>query len=116
MGVVTGRTKRIEPSDGGWIDIRALSWVTMDTARSKKIAQLADVMKALRDVPLPAQNGTKPDRLAGYDLGTVLRHGVVAWSYGDEVNVEELDDATAQWAARQILDHSLPDEAEVGKA
>ena len=116
MGLVTGRTKRIEPSDGGWIDIRALSWVTMETARTRKFGQLAEVAKALKDIPLPEQNGTKPDRMASYDLGTLLKHGIVAWSYADEVNVDDLDDATARWAARQILDHSLPDEAEVGKA
>jgi hypothetical protein len=120
MGIVTGKTKRIEAPDGsGTIDIRALGFGMLETAQTKRIEKLASTMKILGDLNLPASSGNgaaQEDRVGGYDLFTLLEAGITSWSYGDKVDVNQLDEPTAKWAAREILDYSSPDEAEVGKA
>jgi hypothetical protein len=118
MALVTDKTKRIEAPDGsGWLDIKALGWLALDNARTKRLHQLADLAKALKDVTLPtAPKSSEPtDPLVGYDKRYLLAHGVAAWSYSDTVDVEQLDEPTADWAAHEILAYSVPGETEVGK-
>ena len=61
----------------------------------------------------PASDGPPADPLAGKDIATVLRYGIVGWSYTEAdgetavpISPEEillLDEATSLWAAREIL-------------
>jgi len=127
MGLVTDKTKRVEAPDGsGWVDIKALGWLALDNARTKRIHQLSERLQALKDLKLPTAAelkdltslaaAQKPDPLTAYDKRYLLTHGIAAWSYGETVDVEALDEATADWAAREILSYSVPGESEMGKA
>lgn len=63
----------------------------------------------------PPKLDAEKDPLDDYDQGTVLRHGVIAWSYRDPVtpeNVADLDPTTAEWAAREICRLSDPQRTE----
>lgn len=119
MGTVTGKTMRLDVPDGsGWLEIKALGWLVLDNAKTKRLHQLADMAKSLKDLTLPTNaRSTEPvDSLVSYDKLYLLAHGITAWSYGDTIDVEELDDPTADWAAREILAFSVPGVSEVGKA
>jgi hypothetical protein len=118
MGTVTGKTTRLNvPGEDAWIEIRALGWLTLDTARTKRLHQIVEMAKTLKDVTLPVSSApAAPDPLMSYDRLYLLESGITAWSYSDTVDVEQLDDPTAQWAAREILAYSVPGETEVGKA
>jgi len=114
MGVVTGITRRLEVpgEDGAHITIRMLSWLTLDRARKAKLADLTDQMRALSGIELPKSDATvATDPFASYDRLTLLKAGITEWSYGTDVAPEELDDRTAEWAAREILDLSVPTDA-----
>ncbi len=117
MATVTGKTKRLDTPDGsGWVEIRALGFLALENAQKKRLNDVIEMAKALKDVPTPPSNGTEPDPLNSYDKLYLLKHGLTAWSYEGEVNVEELDKPTADWAAGEILEYSVPGETEVGKA
>lgn len=117
MGLVSQITKPLEvPGEtGATIDIRMLSWLTLDKAKRIRLGELAEISKMLAGVqgsfPTPAADAQR-DRLAEYDKGTLLKHGIVSWSYGETIDIEQLDGPTAEFAARAILDYSLPGEAQ----
>ena len=118
MGLVTDKTKRVEAPDGsGWVDIKALGWLALDNARTKRIHQLSERLQALKDLTSLAA-AQKPDPLTAYDKRYLLTHGIAAWSYGEFLPdlIEALDEPTADWAAREILSYSVPGESEMGKA
>jgi hypothetical protein len=128
MGLVTDKTKRVEAPDGsGWVDIKALGWLALDNARTKRIHQLSERLQALKDLKLPTAAelkdltslaaAQKPDPLTAYDKRYLLTHGIAAWSYGEFLPdlIEALDEPTADWAAREILSYSVPGESEMGK-
>lgn len=125
MGVISKITKRLDvPNEPGqWIEIRMLSWLTLDKAKKEKLKEFGALSRTfvqLREAI--AANGTaaleearvaaKSDPVQEFDKLTLLKHGIAAWSYGDEVAPEDFDEPTAEWAARQILNYTLPTEAE----
>lgn len=124
MALVTDKTKRVEAPDGsGWLDIKALGWLVLDNARTKRLHQLTELMRSLKDLTLPSGPAQAPDPLTAYDKRYLLVHGIADWSYPkndtgkiDPEDVEQLDEPTADWAAREILAYSVPGETEVGKA
>lgn len=125
MGLISKITKVVEipgePSE--WLEIRQLGWVTLEKAKTQRLAaliQMNDVLGALREaiknggaVVQEAKAAAAKDPFQQYDQLTLLRHGVAGWSYKADVDVELLDEKTAEWAARQILAYTLPGEAEV---
>lgn len=59
------------------------------------------------------------DPLKGMDVMTVLRFGIMAWSYErpvDEASIRLLDPDTAAWAAKQIVGIHTKDELEKSSA
>ncbi len=115
MGLTKNVTKRLEVpgEDGAWISIRMLSWITLDKAKKIRTGELIETARSLSGVELPTPTvAAEKDRLVQYDMGTLLKHGIVSWGYGDEVDIEQLDAPTADWAARAILDYALPGPAE----
>tara|TARA_Y100000310_G_scaffold9631_2_gene10355 strand:+ start:4169 stop:4585 length:417 start_codon:yes stop_codon:yes gene_type:complete len=119
--------------DGVRFEIRGLSWVQMDDARSKAAAGQREVLKDLGADFLAALGSTDPDeserameRLeeqryhpTQFDTGTLLKAGVVDWNYtnGSDEDVpvsdetlEQLDEATAVFLVEQIINITRPPE------
>jgi hypothetical protein len=121
MGIVSKISKRIEVPEepGQWIEIRMLSWLTLDKARKERMKELMgmrDLFVLLKDVTAngaaESVKAAEQDPLQSFDQLTLLRSGIVSWSYGEGVAPEELEEKTAKWAALEILVFTLPDEAQ----
>ena len=118
---------------GQWFEFRGLSWVQLADARSQASAEQREIIKDLGPEFLSQLGSTdteESDRAvkaleaqkynaSNYDTGTLLRAGVVDWSYengdGESVAVTDetlanLDEATAVWACEMILDITKPPE------
>lgn len=116
MGVVSDVTKRLEvPGEPeAYLEIRMVAWLTLDKARRLRTQEALSAVKAiggtidLGGIDIKGVDEEVPDRLQLYDKLTLLKHGVVGWSYPGEIDVEKLDLPTAHWAAREVLDYSLP--------
>ena len=102
---------------GQRIQIRMLPWPALKDAQETRTAAAlqnaramgGDLLSSLSSVErtVPAE----VDDLAGYDVGTLLRAGIVGWTYDAPVapgTIADLDDVTAPWAAREILRYSHP--------
>lgn len=126
MGLRSKLTKRLDvPGDPEqWIEIQTVSFLTLDHAQTEKLKSIGDLGKTFTQLrEAMAQNGgaaliaeartaAAKDRLQEYDKFTLLKHGLTAWSYPGPVTPEDLEGHTAEWAAREILDYTLPSEAE----
>lgn len=103
---------------GQWVEVRKLSWRQLDEARERRSRSVmenldalpSEMLRVLREQPAQeAANGVAPeqeDDASTYDHTTLLRHGVVAWSYEEPVNDEmiaDLDEATAAFFVEQVL-------------
>jgi len=108
--------------------LRLLAWPERDKAQLEKTRRsfrvmegvAPEVMAALpqRDAPTEPVAGSE-DPLDDYDLGTLLEFGLVSWSYDRELNAESrklLDDRTAKWLGRQIVDLNSWSEEDVGNS
>ena len=116
MGLRSDVTKTVEvPGDPGQsLTIRMVAWTTLDKAKDIRTRELAAQFAAMGDaVDRLQSNGEKPDRLLQFDKFTLLKHGIVAWSYPDELNIERLEPPVVEWAAREILDYTFPDATQV---
>ena len=119
MALTRGVTRKVEipHEEGAWMELRQLNYRQLTAARRAKLDDTLGLLRAMQDLTLPQPDGLQQaDPLVSYDVGVLLHHGIVAWSYGDEVTPDELDERTANWAAREVLAMSVPDEAAVGKA
>lgn len=112
--------REIPHEDGEWMEFRRLSWKQLDeisdaasVAALRHVKDLgpeilAGMRSAVRADGLQEQlRATESDPLNGYDLGALLRAGIVAWSYDepfDQAVVDELDPVTAKWAGEAILE------------
>jgi len=102
-----------EPND--WMELRALSGKKLEEAswwaqrKAIEMAKLAgqefiDAMETYRADLAEAE--VKANPLQQYDIETLVRSGIVAWSYEMRLtpeNIAELDSETREWAAREIL-------------
>ena len=119
MAITKGVTRKVSipHEEGSWLDLAQLSYRQLAEARRAKLDDTLGLLRAMKDLTLPQPDATQQaDALNAYDIGVLLRHGIAAWSYGAEVTADDLDERTAQWAAREILAFSLPDETALGKA
>ena len=122
MGIVSKLTRRLDvPNEpGAWIEIRQLSWITLDKSRKVRLKELAELSGSfatgLNKMDSAEREAAKKvaaaDPLAPHDMAILLKHGITSWSYGDPVTTDDLDERTAEWAAREILSYSVPTEAE----
>ena len=97
---------------GCWMRFRRLTTPELEEAKAEGRREsriyLADI-----GVAEPASNlRTPPLRsLDGYDKDVLIHHGIVAWCYDEpvnEANIDKLPAGTYEWAARQVLDLSVP--------
>ncbi|HET6498164.1 MAG TPA: hypothetical protein VFH17_03815 [Coriobacteriia bacterium] len=116
------KTVDIPHEPGEWLTIRRLSGKAIERARSEFSREVIGVfgrdmlegMKSQADADEAAPE-TEPNPLAGLDVSTVLRCGITAWSYGKRVQpeqVDDLDEVTRDWAAREIIALGSETEAE----
>jgi hypothetical protein len=111
---------------GEWFEFRALGGRKLEEARNQRsLTQFAalramgtDVLAALKGATTdePAE-APEPDLLTAFDVDTILRAGITAWSYGPKVrpeDIDDLDEQTRKWAAREILALCGETEAERG--
>jgi hypothetical protein len=101
-----------EPND--WIEIRSLSGPALDEAErvvqrlQVEMANLAGegLMEQIKKAREESVIAVVVDPLQTYDAETVLRKGLVAWSYSERCTVEnisEIDRAMQRWAALEII-------------
>ena len=96
-----GAVRRIDlPHEpGAWVEVRPISWRQLreaideaQTAGIRRLATMAGEFHELRELMAEARATTETGRADAYDTATLLRHGVVAWSYTDPVTAETLDE------------------------
>lgn len=113
----------IPGESGQRMQFRPLTGSQIREARRVALEGMADQMKAISGVDL---SGFRPEggeraevdeaeqRRAGHDPQTVVRHGLVAWTYDvpcDDEHKADLVAGTEEWAADCILEMSLRTEA-----
>lgn len=110
--IVTGQTweSDIPHEPGEKITFRRLSWKewakaieVRQTAELENLSRISgDMLTALKDVPR-VENVSIESK---YDKGTVLKAGIVNWTYAGKVNpenIDALDEVTADWAFEQVV-------------
>ena len=118
--LTSGSVTRVDlPHEPGeWIEVRLLSWQDLDDARSERQARALRLMRDLgSDLVAQLQAAGGAGSAGGeqeLDRATVLRRGLVGWSYGPFTAeaVAQLDEATAAFAIETILRLSLPNRSE----
>tara|TARA_R110000824_G_scaffold125560_2_gene284728 strand:- start:446 stop:862 length:417 start_codon:yes stop_codon:yes gene_type:complete len=120
---------------GQWVEIRNLSWKSMEEAVNNKqerdIGQVkrmgGDVFEAImrssnKDEDKTGDEGADKKARGGtfesYDMETLLRKAVISWSYDGKPTVEriqDLDAKTAKWLAREIYERNKPETEEDSK-
>ena len=118
-----------------WVEIRNLSWTAMeaavDTKQERDIGQVkrmgGDVFEAIMKSSASRQESSEETEdekkprgatFESYDMETLLRKGIVAWSYGVKVSlsaIQDLDAKTAKWLAREIYERNKPDNEDESK-
>lgn len=109
-----GRRVDVPHEPGEWMEFRALTWPEVDKARKIKQRETfqdigsmgPDAMKQIQSMQSDVVSDAVADPLTQMDMLTVLTLGVVGWSYPAEVtiaNLERLDEATARWAALEVI-------------
>src|SRR3990167_4803890 len=105
MAIVRGVIRRVllshEP--GAWVDLRLLSWRQLEEAQHAHLAAtvrqfsgLADGMEAFQGFIDKATVGGTVAQQQNFDTATLLRAGIVAWSYEEPVSPENIDDLDAE--------------------
>ncbi len=118
MALVSQNVQQIEiPHEPGeWLNLRPLSWLQLTQAREIQTRTVLERMRAMggevvgefREEPSAEvpESEDESDPLSNLDRRTVLRGGVVGWSYREKFNrdkLDDLDEETAEWAARTII-------------
>lgn len=98
---------------GTIITIRMLSHGALKKARDNRLKELAQMIGGIDFGSIKREETTETeveaDPLAGYDITTVLHKGIKSWSYEEKCNpenIDELDDVTAEYIAKAIINLS----------
>lgn len=125
--IVKNITKKVdiphEPNE--WMIFRRLSWrqlehasdVSSETSFMRIRKMGVDMAAALRDSI--SKDVEKYQQTQSYDRAEVLNAGIVGWSYDVDIcpdNIDQLDQATAEWAFNEILSLNSTSEAVVKNA
>ena len=115
MGLVKGINweKEIPHEEGQKMTFRRLSWAQLEEAaeinKRNTFADIksmgADAVRALGEMREELK-AAKEEQGNTYDKRTVLNAGIVAWTYPENVNPENiglLDEETAEWAFQEIV-------------
>jgi len=126
--MLTGRAVKqidIPHEPGEWLRIRMLPGRKLEEAQEANsrlrigyVREMgADILQALRGEsrPAPEDAAAEPDLLDGWHVDTLVRAGIVGWSYEDKLTqqaIDDLDGQTRVWAAGEILSYSRPSEVQ----
>lgn len=135
MGQVTGISKTVQiPNEDHEVVIRRLNHVQLKEAAKARQSEGVgfmrelggELLKALRSSDNPEDTAKKlkdiqekqESDISNYDRSTILRHGVLSWSYpippralketGVTDGLDELDELTAKYLANEIFEYSRP--------
>jgi len=109
---------------GEWLKLRMLPGKKLEEARETQTRRLLSTFRAMgaegaealaKFNAREAAEELAADPLAEYDIDTLLRAGIIGWSYEEKLTpqaIEELDGRVRRWAAEQLISMSLPSEAE----
>lgn len=92
--------------------IRMLSHGALKKARDTRLVELAKMIGGINLPPSPdgrTEREVEQNPLAGYDIATILHKGIKSWSYNvpcTPANIDELDESTAEFVAKAIIDLS----------
>lgn len=130
--MLTSKIRRKEPVPdypNEWIEFRALGGRKQEEAeevqqkKALEVGRLAgqELIQSISnskraEIETQAAEELKADPLQKYDIDTVLRCGIVAWSLPDRLtpaNIDELPRHVRRWAALQIIE--LTEESEEGR-
>jgi hypothetical protein len=121
MGIIRGATKQIDDpfAPDHKITIRMLSHFELQEAREARFDQIVDKLKRLGELRSAVTTATREDGakalaqdpLSEYDVRTLLRLGVAAWTHPGDVDVAQFDEETAPAVAREILRYSTREAA-----
>lgn len=130
MGLVTNITTTIGiPGEDETVVIRKLSHVQLKQAQKARQSEGigfmremgGELLRALREGDTEAVKKIQDSQeanISNYDRRTLLRFGVVSWSYpvlpvsgneGVEDGLDQLDEPTAKYIAEQIFEFSRPE-------
>lgn len=117
--MLTGdRTRRVEipHEEGQWIELKELSGRQLRKIRKLKFKESIADTRAMGGELMQALGGFSqedvkkaqkdPDPLAEYDMDALLEAGIVAWSYEEEVNsdnIGQLDQKTERLIALALV-------------
>lgn len=112
----------IPHEEGEWMRLRMLPGKKLQEAIDEKQRRALLEMKALGGDVIAAIKALNPaekaeakasaDPITQYDEDTILRAGIIAWSYDDKVTpqaIDDLDETTRGWVVREILALSQAD-------
>jgi len=99
---------------GEWIETQHLSWRQLEQVRmaGRKVAIEAgsdipaELMERMREQVAEGPPSEPTDLL---DMGTMLALAVTEWSYGEDLDVERLDAATAEWLFEVVKSENIRD-------
>lgn len=118
MALISDRTVReaVPHEEDAWIEVRALRRKQLKAARKARQTEVFENLRAMggelvrelqslnTDTEKRAEvDAAAKDPLTDYSVDDLIAAGIVAWSYGDAVDADALDEQTAEWAARTIL-------------
>jgi len=125
VSTITTERIPIPHEPGEWMRFQMLSYLTLDKSRKVRMAELTaetatlskETIAQIREELAAAKNAPviKAEPIQKHDRATLLRHGIAEWSYEGAVDAEDLDDRTADWAAREILALSEPTDDDLKK-
>lgn len=100
-----------------WMELRRLSWTDLQHASDVHATTIAQRLRAMGSEIVTAVTAARQQREEltpaldtpelNYDQRTLLERGIAAWSYPEPVtpeNIQDLDEETAAWAMRAIID------------
>ena len=113
--LITG-TERVEIAHepGEWMELKRLNAKKLKKAREAKTQEAWLMMQAagpefmtqIRSVATDTRSARNADPLDDFDAWKLCEYGIAYWSYPEDVtvaNIEEFDERTLNWAAREIL-------------
>ena len=117
MGLInaSGFREDVPHEAGAWVAFRLLSFSALQEARvAKQRTGMAMMVgfdaEQLQGIQASVSEKAQRDPRNNYDVLSLLRDSIVGWSYSEAVNVDELDNRTAQWALDIIIERNGLDE------